>query len=168
VDVAVLLAIVAGSAVAVRAAGGAEIVGSWAFSVTAALVGALVFGLPGLVFTLERGRATPVWMLSLGALAGALPLLFLGASGIIGLYLRSDGWERVAWALERGVPVPGAGVIFWSRFLRLELQATILGLGCALMFWLVMVRARPESRAFHILLALFVLGTVASAATLLR
>jgi hypothetical protein len=168
VDVAALLAIVVGSAVVVRAGGGATVVGSWALTAIAALVCGLVFGLPVLAFTLERGRATPAWMLALGAVAGALPLLLLGVSGLIGLYVRSGGWERVVWALERGVPVPGAGVIFWSRFLRLELQATLLGLGCALMFWLVVVRARPDSRAFHILLALFVLGTVAAVAALLR
>jgi hypothetical protein len=168
VDVVVLVAVVVGSAVAVRLGGGAQVVGSWQLTAASALVGALVFGLPALAFTLERGRATPAWMLSLGAIGGALPLLLLGLSGIIGLYVRSGGWDRVSWALERGMPIPAAGVIFWSRFARLEVQSVLLGACCALMFWLVMVRARPETRAFNILLALFVLATAATMAALLR
>lgn len=168
VDVLALVAIVVGSAVAVRFGGGAQVVGSWELTVGIALVCALVFGLPALAFTLERGRATPVWMLTLGAAAGSLPLLLLGLSGVIGLYVRAGTWERAAWALERGMPIPAAGVIFWPRFLRLETQSILLGLCCAVMFWLVMVRARPETRAFHILLALFVLATLTTVATFLR
>jgi hypothetical protein len=66
------------------------------------------------------------------------------------------------------MPIPAAGVIYWPRFLRLEAQSILLGLCCALMFWLVVVRARPETRAFHILLALFALGALSTAAALLR
>jgi hypothetical protein len=167
-DVAALVAIVVGSAVAVRFGGGAQVVGSWELTASAALVCALVFGLPVLAFTLERGYASPLWMLCLGALAGALPLLLLGLSGVVGLRVRAEDWERAAWALERGMPIPGAGVIYWPRFLRLEAQSVLLGLCCALMFWLVMIRARPETRALHILLALFALGTLTAVAALLR
>jgi hypothetical protein len=168
VDVVVLVVIVAGSAVAVRLGGGAQVVGSWPLTAGAAFVCALVFGLPALAFALERGRATPAWMLSLGAVGGALPLMLLGLSGIVGLYVRAGQWDRAAWALERGMPIPAAGVIYWSRFLRLETQSILLGCCCALMFWLVMIRARSETRAFHILLALFVLGALTSVAALLR
>lgn len=153
---------------AVRAGGGAHVVGSWQVTAAAALVCALVFGLPALAFTLERGLARPAWMVGLGAVGGALPLLLLGLSGVIGLYVRSGGWDRVAWALERGMPLPAAGVVFWPRFVRLEVQSILLGSCCALMVWLVMVRARPETRAINILLALFVLATTMTAAALLR
>lgn len=164
----VLLAIVVGSAVAVRLGGGVQVVGTWELTAVAALVCAVVLGLPALAFVLERGKATPAWMLTLGALAGALPLVLLGLSGIVGLYIRAGDGERVAWALGRGMPIPAAGVIYWPRFLRLETQSILLGVCCALMFWLVMVRARPETRAFHILLALFALGALSTAAALLR
>ncbi len=153
---------------AVRAGGGAHVAGSWQVTAAAALVCALVFGLPALAFTLERGLAKPAWMVSLGAVGGALPLLLLGLSGAIGLYVRSGGWDRVAWALERGMPLPAAGVVFWPRFVRLEMQSILLGSCCALMVWLVMVRARRETRAINILLALFVLATTMTAAALLR
>ncbi len=168
VDVLVLVAIVAGSAVTARLGGGAHVVGSWQLAAAAAIVCALVLGLPALAFTLERGLATPRWMLSLGAVGGALPLLLLGLSGIVGLYVRAGDWDRAAWALERGMPIPAAGVIYWPRFVRLEAQSILLGCCCALMFWLVMIRARPETRAFHILLALFALATVTTVAALLR
>jgi len=168
IDVFVLVAIVAGSAVAVRLGGGAQVVGSWELTAGAALICALVFGLPALAFCLERGRATPAWMLTLGAVGGALPLLLLGLSGVVGLRVRANDWGRAVWALEQGMPIPAAGVIFWPRFVRLELQAILLGLCCGLMFWLVMIRARPETRAFHILLALFALGTLTTVAALLR
>lgn len=168
VDVVVMVALVVGAALAVRWGGGGHVVGSWELTAAAALVCALVFGLPGLAFTLERGRATVAWMAGLGAAAGALPLLLLGLSGIAGLYIRHGDWERAGWALERGMPIPGAGVIFWPRFLRLELQSVLLGLTCGLMFWLIMVRARPETRAINVLLALFALGTLMTVATLLR
>jgi hypothetical protein len=168
IDAVVLVTIVVGSAVAVRLGGGAQVVGSWQLTAAAALVAALVFGLPALAFALERGLARPAWMVSLGAVGGALPLLLLGVSGVIGLYVRSGGWDRVAWAIERGMPLPGAGIIFWPRFIRLEVQAIVLGACCALMVWLVMVRARPETRALNILLALFALATAMTLAALLR
>jgi hypothetical protein len=159
---------VVGSAVAVRLGGGVQVVGTWELTAAAALACALVFGLPALAFVLERGKAAPAWMLPLGALAGALPLVLLGLSGIVGLYIRAGDGERAAWALERGMPIPAAGVIYWPRFFRLEAQSILLGFCCALMFWLVMVRASPETRAFHILLALFALGSLSTAAALLR
>ena len=162
-----MMALIVGAALAVRWGGGGQVVGSAELTAAAAFVCALVFGLPVLAFTLERGRAAAVWMAGLGAAAGALPLLLLGLSGIAGLYYRTDG-ARVAWALDLGMPIPAAGVIVWSRFLRLELQAVLLGLTCGLMFWLVMVRARPETRAINVLFALFALGTLMTVATLLR
>jgi len=168
VDALVLVTIVVGSAVAVRAGGGAQVAGSWQVTAIAAFACALVFGLPALAFVLERGLARPAWLVSLGATGGALPLVLLGLSGIIGLYVRSGGWERVSWALERGMPLPAAGIVFWPRFVRLEVQSTMLGACCGLMVWLVMVRARPETRALNILLALFVLATAMTAAALLR
>jgi hypothetical protein len=167
-DVVVLAAIVVGSAVAVRMGGGAQIVGSWQLTAVAALVGGAVFGLPALAFTLERGLARPAWMIGLGAVGGGLPLLLLGVSGIVGLYVRSGGWDRVSWALERGMPLPAAGIIYWPRFMRLEAQAILLGACCALMVWLVLIRARPDTRALNILLALFVLATLVTVAALLR
>jgi hypothetical protein len=167
-EVVVMVAIVTGSALAVRAGGGAVIADSWPWTLGTALLCALMFGLPILAFTFERGRATPAWLVGLGTLAGALPLLLLGLSGVIGLYVRSGDGERAAWALERGMPIPAAGVIFWSRFVRLEAQAILLGLCCALMFWLVMVRAQSEARAVNILLAFFALGTLVTLAGFLR
>jgi hypothetical protein len=163
-----MLAIVSGSAVAVRVGGGAVIADSWPWTFGASLLCALVFGVPILAFTFERGRATAGWLMGFGALAGALPLLLLGLSGVIGLYVRSGDGERAAWALERGMPIPAAGIIFWSRFVRLETQAILLGLCCALMFWLVVVRPQGNARAVNILLALFTLGTLVTVAAFLR
>ena len=168
IDVVILAAIVGGSALAVRAGGGTVVVGAWEWTFGAALLSALVFGLPALAFTFERGRATSAWLAGLGAIAGALPLLLLGLSGIIGLCVRAGDREPAAWALKRGMPIPAAGVIFWPRFLRLEAQSILLGIACGLMFWLVMVRGRPETRAMHILLALLVLATLIPITALLR
>jgi hypothetical protein len=86
----------------------------------------------------------------------------------VGLYVRSGDWESASWAVERGLPIPGAGVIFWPRLLRLEVQGLLLGLTSGLMFWLIMIRAEPSTRAFHILVALFALATLTSIAALLR
>jgi hypothetical protein len=133
-----------------------------------ALVWGMALGLPAMAYVLERGRATPVVMVSLGAVAGALPLLGLGLSGVVGLYVRSGTWERPSWALERGMPIPAAGVIYWERFLRLEAQSLLVGLTSALMLWLLVVRAKPETRALNILLALFALATLMTVAALLR
>lgn len=166
-DVVVLVAIAAGSALAVRFGGGAVVGGPWPWTLAGAVVSALVFGLPVLAFVLERGRAAPGWMIGLGALAGALPLLMLGVSGAVGLYVREGGIEEVTWALGLGVPIPAAGVIYWPRFLRLETQAVLIGAASALMFWLVMVRT-AQSRGVNILIALFVLGTLMTIATTLR
>jgi hypothetical protein len=160
--------IVVGSTLAARFGGGPQVVGSWQIAALSALVCAIVFGTPILAFTYERGRATPGWMSGLAAVAGALPLPLLGLSGLIGLYARAGDWDRVGWALERGLPIPAAGVIYWPRFLRLEAQAVLIGACCGLVFWLIMVRARPATRAFHILLALFAVGTLAALTALLR
>ena len=166
-DVAVLIGIVAGSAVAVRLGGGAAMASLWPWALGGVVVSTLVFGLPALAFVLERGRATLAWMTGLGALAGALPLPLLGLSGAVGLYVRQGGIDAVTWAFDLGVPIPAAGVIYWPRFLRLETQAILLGAASALMFWLVMVRT-AQSRGVNILLALFVLGTLVTVATALR
>lgn len=167
-DVAVMVALVVGAALAVRWGGGGQVVGTPGVAALAALVCAVVLGLPALAFALERGRTSAAWMSGLGAVAGALPLLLLGLSGIAGFYFRSGNWDRASWALEVGMPIPGTGIIVWSRFLRLELQAILVGLTCGLMFWLIMVRAKPESRAINVLMALFALGTLMTAATFLR
>lgn len=163
-----LVVAAAAAAGAVRVAGGASVVGSWELAVGASAVSALALGLPALAFVLERGRATPGWVLMLGAVGGALPLPLLGLSGVIGLYVRAGNWERVAWALDRGIPIPAAGIIFWARFARIEAQAMLVGFTCALIFWLVMIRARPGTRMVNALLALVALGALMVVASLLR
>jgi hypothetical protein len=163
-----MLVIAVFAALAVRFGGGAQVVGSWPLTASLAFGWALVLGLPIVAFVLERGRAAPGWILPLGALAGALPLLLLGASGVIGLYLRAGTWERAAWALERGMPIPAAGVIFWPRFFRLELQAVLLGLCCGLVWWLLVVRSQDRSRGISVLWALFALGTLVTVSSWLR
>lgn len=167
-DVVVMVALVVAAALAVRWGGGGQVVGTAGITALVALTCALVLGLPALAFSLERGRTSAGWMTGLGALAGALPLLLLGLSGVAGFYVRGGNWDRASWALELGMPIPGAGIIVWSRFLRLELQTTLLGLTCGLMFWLIMVRATPETRATSVLTALFALGTLMTVATFLR
>ena len=168
VDIGVMLSLVVGTALAVRWGGGARIVGdAWITAVAAGVTG-LVFGLPIVAFTLERGRTSAAWLTGLGAVAGALPLALLGLSGMMGLRFRAGDWERVTWALERGMPLPGVGILYWPRYLRLEVQTVLIGLACGLMFWLLMIRARPETRAINGLLALFVLGILMTVATWLR
>lgn len=97
-DVAVLCGLTIGAALAVRAGGGAVVVGSWVF---AALV-----------------AATCAWL--------------------------------------------------WDRFGRLELQAGLVGACCALMWWLIMVRATPATRAINVLWAGFALATLVTVSTFLR
>jgi hypothetical protein len=167
-DILVLGVLGIASTLAVRLGDGPVIIGSAPVAVAAAAAWTLMLGLPALAFTYERAHTTLAWMLPLGALAGALPLPALAVSGLLGLRLRSGDWESALWALERGVPIPGAGVIFWARTLRLELVAMLVGLTCALMFWLIMVRARQANPAINVLLALFAYGTLVTGVGLLR
>jgi hypothetical protein len=104
--------------------------------VAIAVAAALLIGSPALFWALDHGRDRLTTLIPLGAVAGMLPLLLISSSGAIGLTVRG-GFETVAYALERGVPIPGMGVMPWPSFARTEALAALVGASSAIVYGLI-------------------------------
>jgi hypothetical protein len=107
--------------------------GTW---VGIAVASAGLIGLPALFWALDHGRRQLTTLIPLGVLAGVLPLVIISGSGMTGLAVRG-GLDAVSYALERGAPIPGTGVMPWLMFLRTEVLAATVGAASAAVYWLV-------------------------------
>ena len=136
-DLLPILPIAAGVAWVVRWLEPDPWVGTWTW-VGIAVAGAALIGLPALFWALDHGRSRLWPLASLGAVAGFLPLVVISVSGMVGLLARG-GPAPLAYAIERGAPIPGMGVMVWRVFLGTELLAALVGAASACVYWLIFV-----------------------------
>jgi hypothetical protein len=114
-------------------------------AVAIALGAAGLIGIPALHWALDTGRRTLTTLLLLGTVVGAMPLLLMLLSGVIGRLAR--GGVPHAWrVLEGGAPIPGAGLMPWMTFARAEVPAAAIGALSAAVYWLLFIAPRGRQR----------------------
>jgi hypothetical protein len=90
--------------------------------------GAALIGVPLLVWSFDSGRLRAGPLITLGALAGALPLLLVLLSGVLGRFITGGGsLDYVRWFLGIGAPVPLVGAVPWAEFAMTEIEALLIG-----------------------------------------
>ncbi len=104
--------------------------------VAIAVAAAALIGMPALFWALDHGRDRLTILIPLGAIAGVLPLLLISASGAVGLTVRG-GLDAVSYALERGAPIPGMGVLPWPAFAGTQTLAAVVGASSAAVYGLI-------------------------------
>lgn len=108
-----------------------------------AAASAALMGVPVLFWALDHGRTRLEPLVALGGVTGALPLLLVLASGILGR-LRVGGVPWVREVLGRGVPIPFVGLTPWSTFLGHEAGAILIGAASGAIYWIVFVKIRTS------------------------
>lgn len=102
--------------------------------------GAVLVGVPLLVWSLERNRMRLPRLLALGAFAGALPIGLTVVSGVLGLVLRSPSLAYARWFLGQRAPLPLAGNVTWTTLSGIVLEGIVVGLVSAAVCRAILLR----------------------------
>lgn len=114
---------------------------TWPVFIGFAVASAGLLGLPMLFWALDHRWTRLTSFVLLGACAGAMPMVAVLASGVLGRLMRG-GVSYVERVLSRGAPIPMAGLLTWPEFARAEIQGVIFGAVCAAIYWRLIVRRR--------------------------
>jgi hypothetical protein len=104
-----------------------------------AAAAAALLGLPALFWALDHGRTGLETLATLGALAGAVPLVLALASGALGVGARYGPHVLLA-VLRHGAPLPAFGAPSWREFAIDELTSSAIGGASGALYWLLFVR----------------------------
>jgi hypothetical protein len=108
-------------------------------TVAMAAAAAALLGLPALFWALDHGRTGLGTLATLGALAGAVPLVLALASGALGVGARYGPHVLLA-VLRHGAPWPAFGAPSWHEFAIDELTSSAIGAASGALYWLLFVR----------------------------
>jgi hypothetical protein len=117
-------------------------------AVVIAVASAGLIGLPALFWALDHGHRRFATLLALGTAVGLMPLFIIMMSGVVGVTART-GVDNIMLLLEKGVPIPGLGVMPWRTFLRGELFAAATGALSAAVYWIVLMAPTKFDRRRH-------------------
>lgn len=107
---------------------------------------AALLGVPLLFWALDHAWARLKSYVLLGATAGAVPMIAVLASGVLGRLMRG-GLPYLERVLARGAPIPVAGLMTWPQFAVAELQGIAFGSVCAAIYWRVFVKGKSRFSA---------------------